>query len=65
VKIANHSYTYKNSGDIRRPELLINFPIMGIKRNAGFLNKVTKDGEINQYCKINDDFFGTDKWREI
>lgn len=62
--IASHSYTNKR-GFIRRPELIINFPIMGIKRNAGFLDKKESITYAEKNCKIIDDFFGDDKWRNI
>ncbi len=63
IKISNHSYLRKKDDFLRKPELIINFPIEGIKRNAGFLdNPVPK---AKSYCDINTQFFGSDEWKDI
>jgi three-Cys-motif partner protein len=64
-KIALHSYKRKSDGFLRRPEMIINFPIEGIKRNAGFLKKVGIHQGAETYCKINDEFFGTNDWKNL
>lgn len=63
--IANHSYKRKSNGFLRRPEMIINFPIEGIKRNAGFLSKIGSHRGAETYCRINTEFFGTNEWKEI
>lgn len=62
--IAKHEYLF-SGGDIRRPELLITFPIKRIKQNAGFLEKEVFDAQAQLYCKFNDKFFGTQDWRNV
>ncbi len=65
IRIANHSYKRKGDGFLRRPEMIINFPIEGIKRHAGFLSKIGQLKGAETYCKINNEFFGTDEWKKI
>lgn len=64
VKISNHSYLRKKDGFLRKPELIINFPIEGIKRNAGFLDNPDAKG-AKSYCDVNTQFYGTEDWKEV
>lgn len=63
--IANHYYLRQKDDFLRRPEMIINFPIEGIKRNAGFLKKIGQVKGAEKYCKINSEFFGTEEWMDI
>ena len=60
LSVINHTYKYKQTGEIRRPELLINFPINSIARNCG---SFFKDGNDSIY-EINMDFYGNNNWIE-
>jgi len=66
--IGSHEHKYQ-TGDIRRPEMLLNFPIGRIKRNAGWLDKTVEgQQQMNRRqtaIKHNDDFFGTTEWQEV
>lgn len=63
VKISNHSYLRRRDDFLRKPELIINFPIEGIKRNAGFVdNPSTKAKSI---CNVNSQFYGSEEWMEV
>lgn len=62
--IGEHKYRYFQSGEVRVPELLVNFPIGRIKRNAGWLEKpMTSRGQTA--LAQNDRFFGTTEWRNM
>ncbi|WAM22415.1 MAG: three-Cys-motif partner protein TcmP (plasmid) [Candidatus Methanoperedens sp.] len=63
LKISNHSYLRKRDDFLRKPELIINFPIKGIKQNAGFLDNPVPNA--NSICDINTQFFGSDEWKDI
>ena len=62
--IIHHEHIYKE-GNIRRPELLINFPLKRIKQNAGCLPKILEDERAKAFCIQNDKFFGTVEWRDV
>jgi hypothetical protein len=49
---------------VRVPELLLNFPIMRIKRNAGWLENPDSPRGKTALAQ-NDKFFGTDEWRQV
>lgn len=63
IKISNHSYLRKKDGFLRKPELIINFPIKGIKQNAGFLDK--PDAKSKSICDVNTQFYGSEEWKEV
>lgn len=73
-QILQHSYTYVSPPGIRRPELLINFPLKRIKQNAGLLKLGAPEpdedyeGEAGETSEalldINDAFFGGTDWRD-
>ncbi len=56
-KIINHKYVYKETKEIRRPEILINFPIYSITKNCGYI-----DNQNQSQCEINNKFFGNNNW---
>jgi len=58
-KIIDHKYIYKDTKEIRRPEILINFPIYSITKNCGYIDKHNQSR-----CEINTSFFGNGKWKE-
>ncbi len=62
--IAQHSYRYQTSGQVRVPELLVNFPIGRIKRNAGWLDDPNAPRGQTALAQ-NDRFFGTEEWRSL
>lgn len=57
--VIDHIYIYKKTRVIRRPELLINFPINSIVRNCGFIY----DKENQSISDINNNFYGNDNWK--
>lgn len=63
IKISNHSYLRKKDGFLRKPEIIINFPIEGIKRNAGFLDMT--DAKAKSICDVNSQFFGSEEWKDV
>ncbi|GAH37046.1 unnamed protein product, partial [marine sediment metagenome] len=56
-KIIAHKYIYKKTKEIRRPEILINFPIYSITKNCGYIDK-----QKQSQCEINNKFFGNNNW---
>lgn len=56
-KIIDHKYNYKKTKEIRRPEILINFPIYSITKNCGYIDK-----QNQSQCEINNKFFGNNSW---
>jgi len=63
IKISKHSYLRKRDDFLRKPELIINFPIKGIKQNAGFLDK--SDNKSKSICEVNTQFFGSEEWKDV
>ncbi len=73
-QVLSHAYTYQKEPGIRRPELLITFPLKRIKQNAGLLQPAAPepddsedDGVVglpDKLLEINDAFFGTPSWRD-
>jgi three-Cys-motif partner protein len=62
--IAGHAYRYYGTGQVRVPEILLNFPVNRIKRNAGWIEKAeTPRGRTA--LRHNDEFFGTGEWRDL
>jgi hypothetical protein len=69
-----HTYTYQKEPGIRRPEVLITFPLKRIKQNAGLLQPAAPEpdeseeddlvGIPDKLLEINDAFFGTPSWRD-
>lgn len=57
--IVEWSYTYAN-GNVRRPELIINFPINAIWRTAGLYAKKEKP----KYAALNS-YFGDNDWQKL
>ena len=55
-KVINHTNTYQN-GYLRRHEILLNYPILSIVKNCGFIER------NNSRCAINSKFYGNDKWK--
>jgi len=62
--IGEHKYRYYTSGEVRVPELLVNFPIGRIKRNAGWLENPNAARGQTALAQ-NDRFFGTEQWRKL
>lgn len=66
--ICRHTHTYAR-GEVRRPEILLNFPIGRIKRNADWLRKTPENEQESTHRKTaldqNDAFFGSKFWRDI
>jgi len=58
-KIIDHKYIYKKTKEIRRPEILINFPIYSITKNCGYIDK-----QNQSQCEINTRFFGNEDWKK-
>lgn len=58
-KIIDHEYIYKNTKEVRRPEILLNFPIYSITKNCGFIDK-----QKQSQCEINTRFYGNDQWKQ-
>jgi len=56
-KVIEHSHHYKK-GNLRRPEILLNFPYSSISRNCGFI------GKDERICNINTNFYGNTEWIE-
>jgi three-Cys-motif partner protein len=69
VAISNHTYTYQQTGETRRPEILLNLPINRIKRNAGWLDKPPENTQERSHRETaiqqNNEFFGTEDWQEV
>lgn len=63
IKISNHSYFRKKDGFLRKPELIINFPIKGLKQNAGFFDKT--DTKSKSICEVNTEFYGSEEWKSV
>lgn len=66
-KIINHEYEYKNPRDMpyRRPEIIINFPISGIKRNAGKLKDEENNPRMKKSVEHVTNFFGSTRWKQV
>jgi len=66
-KIIEHEYKFKSPRDmpLRRPELIINLPISGIKRITGKLKDEENNPEAKKAVGHVTDFFGSIQWKEI
>ena len=58
-RIIEHKHIYKKSKELRRPEMLINFPIYPITKNCGYIDKHNQSR-----CEINTRFYGNDNWKK-
>lgn len=65
--IANYSYIRKRDGFLRRPEMLITFPIKRINQNAGTnIDKMKENDICRRNVEFNNEFFGDNgRWIEI
>ena len=67
LRIVKHEYKFKDPRDmpVRRPELIINFPISGIKRIAGKLKDEDRDPRKKKTVENITNFFGGPRWKSI
>ncbi len=62
-RILENIINRKKDDFLRKPELIINFPIEGIKRNAGFVDATST--KAKSICNVNSQFYGSEEWMDV